>query len=415
MDERSVVTCFLRRGPDVLLVRRSDAVGTYPGRWGGVSGFLEGSPRESARREIAEETGLLGSIEPVDSADTLVVEDPSLGVRWRVHPFLFDCDFRDVDPDEEVADHEWVQPPTILERETVPRLWETYRAVAPTVETVREDRNHGSAYVSLRAMEVLRDRAAEASSRSGSYVDVAELARDLRSARPSMGVVANRVNRAMSEAESTPASVRDAAIEGCKRAVGSDTEAATAAADLLGERVLTLSRSGTVLEALRRADPEAVYVAESRPAREGVGVAEMLADDGVDVTLLVDAAIGHVLAEEGVDTVLVGADSVLADGAVVNKVGTRLTALAAAEATVDCYAVCAQDKVVPEMESEEAFESGPGGAVYDGAANVHLHNPTFETTPVEQFTGVVTEDGVCSGAELQAVANEHAELADWSE
>ena len=45
MDERSVVTCFLRHGTEMLLVRRSDAVSSYRGRWGGVSGYAEGTPR----------------------------------------------------------------------------------------------------------------------------------------------------------------------------------------------------------------------------------------------------------------------------------------------------------------------------------------------------------------------------------
>ncbi|ELK44964.1 translation initiation factor aIF-2B subunit alpha, partial [Haloferax sp. BAB-2207] len=39
-----VVTVFLRHDGRVLLTRRSDAVGTYQGRWAGVSGYVEGDP-----------------------------------------------------------------------------------------------------------------------------------------------------------------------------------------------------------------------------------------------------------------------------------------------------------------------------------------------------------------------------------
>ena len=49
MDERAVVTCFLRHGTEVLLVRRSDAVGFYQEQWGGVSGYAEGTPGATAR------------------------------------------------------------------------------------------------------------------------------------------------------------------------------------------------------------------------------------------------------------------------------------------------------------------------------------------------------------------------------
>jgi ribose 1,5-bisphosphate isomerase len=410
MEEKAVVTCFLRHGTEVLLVRRSGAVGSYRGRWGAVSGYAEGVPEEAARREIDEEVGLLDAVEFVRSADPLAVDDEGRGTRWLVHPFLFDCASTDVDPNEEIAAHEWVQPPEILARETVPRLWETYEAVAPTVETVAGDADHGSAYVALRALEVIRDAAAAAAATGEGADAVLEPAADLRAARPSMGVVRNRVNRVVAADDRDPAALRDRAASACERAVAVDAEAAAEAAARIGERVLTLSRSGTVLEALRRADPEAVYVAESRPAREGVGVAEELADDGVAVSLCVDAAVGHVLAEYDVDTVLVGADTVLADGAVVNKVGTRPAALSAADAGADCYAVCAQDKIVPETDAD--LESGPPGAVHDAAGAFDVLNPTFEATPADRFTGLITETGVLSPEGIAAVADEHAALAE---
>ena len=406
MDERIVVTCFLRHGTEVLLVRRSDAVGSYRERWGGVSGYAEGTPRGAARREIDEEVGLLDAVEFVRSADALEVEDEDRGTRWLVHPFLFDCSRTDVDPSEEIADHEWVQPPEMQNRQTVPRLWETYRAVAPTIGTVAADDDHGSAYLSVRALEVLRDAAADVE--AGGANDLGSLAADLRATRPSMGVVRNRVNRVVADADDTPAGVRERAAAVCRRAVEADDEAAAEAARTVGDRVLTLSRSGTVLAALRRADPEAVYVAESRPKREGVGVAEELAES-LDVSLFVDAAVGHVLAAEPVDTVLVGADSVLADGSVVNKVGTRPAALSAAEAGVDCYAVCATDKVVPT--TDVTLESGPAAEVHDCEA-VEVLDPTFEVTPSGPFDGLLTEEGVLAAADVTALADEHAALAE---
>lgn len=417
MDDRDVVSCVLRRGTEVLLLRRSDAVGTYRGLWGFVSGYAEGSPPEAARREIAEEVGLLEACSLVRSADPLEVEDDDLGVRWRVHPFCFECESTAVEPNEEVADREWVQPPAILDRETVPRLWETYRAVAPTPEAVRRDAEHGSAYVSLRALEVLRDAAADAAIASDGdggegYDDVAALARRLRDARPSMGVLATRIDRVMAAADPTPGSILERAVEACERAATADAEAAGRAADLLGSRVLTLSRSGTVLEALERAAPEAVFVAESRPAREGVGVAEALADEGLDVSLCVDAAMGHVVARESVDTVLVGADAVLADGTIVNKTGTRLAALAASAGDVDCLVACSRDKIVPG--TEPTLESGPPGAVYDGEAAVGVLNPTFEAVPPALVDGVVTEGGTLSTDDVSDVAAEHEELARWT-
>ncbi|WP_178915379.1 NUDIX domain-containing protein [Natronomonas gomsonensis] len=412
MDERSVVTCFLRHGTEILLVRRSDSVGTYAGRWGGVSGYAEGTPDDAARWEIDEETGLLESTTLVRSTDPVAVVDDDHGVRWLVHPYLFDCESTDVTPNEELADYEWVQPPAILDRETVPKLWETYAAVAPTVDSVAADTDHGAAYISVRALEALRDRAAVAAQNGDGYESVADVARRLRDARPSMGVVSNRINRVMATAGPSAAAVRDRAIEGCRSAVDADAGAAVEASDLLGDRVLTLSRSGTVLDTLLTATPEAVFVAESRPTREGVGVAERLADAGIDATLCVDAAIGDVVSRD-IDTVLVGADSVLADGTVVNKIGTRLAALAAVDADADCYAVCARDKIVPGTDVDTAV--GSSDAVYDGEADVSVYNPTFEATPGGLFTAAVTESGVLETTDIERVAAEHADLAAWDD
>jgi translation initiation factor 2B subunit (eIF-2B alpha/beta/delta family) len=296
----------------------------------------------------------------------------------------------------------------------VPRLWTSYDRVRPTAETVAGDTDHGSAYLSYRALECLRDEAALRAERRVER-PVRAVARALRDARPAMAVVENRVNRAMDRATDAedPAAVERAAGETLAEAVDAD-ERAAAWPDSLDapESALTLSRSGTVRAALESADPARVFVAESRPAREGVGVAESLAE-GREVTLHTDAAMGHVLATEAVDAVVVGADAVLADGSVVNKTGTRLAALAAAREGVALYVVCAADKVTPREEPH--LESGAPGAVYAGDAPLSVANPTFDVTPADLVTAVLTERGVVDVASIREVAAEHASLADWDD
>jgi translation initiation factor 2B subunit (eIF-2B alpha/beta/delta family) len=403
-----VVTCFLRHRTHVLLGRRSDAVGTYAGRWAGISGYVEGDPADAdadARRELREETG-------VDSATLVRAGDP-LDVRdgdrtWTVHPFLFEAAARDIDPNEEISAHEWVSPPAMRERETVPGLWDAYAAVAPTVETVATDDTHGSAWLSVRALEVLRDRAAVAETADA----VVAVARELRAARPSMAAVANRVNRVMAETDRTPAAIRDRAQDAAEAALDADDAAAARAAERCGASVVTLSRSGTVRAALREATPS-VLIGESRPAREGVDVAADLADDGLDVTLTTDAALSSELAARDPDAVLVGADAVLADGSLVNKVGTRGLAIAAAREGVPVYAVAAADKVRPDERF--AGETGADADLYDGSAPVTVANPIFDRTPADLVTGVITERGVLDAAAVEDVAAEHETHARWDE
>ncbi|HTW55557.1 MAG TPA: hypothetical protein VMG36_03820 [Thermoplasmata archaeon] len=95
-----------------------------------------------------------------------------------------------------------------------------------------------------------------------------------------------------------------------------------------GARVLTFSRSGTVADVLgglrgvRR--PLAVIALESRPGGEGRAMARDLRRRGVAARCLPDARADEAVAAS--DLLLLGADTVEDDGAVVHKVGTRALA-----------------------------------------------------------------------------------------
>ena len=53
LTRREVVTAFLRARGKILIVRRSRKVGTYQGRWSGISGYLEDpTPHAQVLREI---------------------------------------------------------------------------------------------------------------------------------------------------------------------------------------------------------------------------------------------------------------------------------------------------------------------------------------------------------------------------
>ncbi|OIB58146.1 NUDIX domain-containing protein [Natrialba sp. SSL1] len=456
-----VVTAFLRHGGEILLLRRSDAVGTYAGQWGGVSGFAEGDPDAQVRAEIREETGLSDAeIDLVRSGRSVSVTDPDLDREWTVHPYLFDADSRDVDLSEEHDALEWTSPTTICtgtaagnadadsDRQTVPALWTTYERVAPTVRSITADDEHGAAALSIRALEVLRDRAglvvseradsddgddadqhvdadadadADTDDADEEWAELTALAERLLEARPSMAVLRNRVNRAMATAtedldtEAVPdaRAVLESTLAGIERATAADDDAAATAADVIDGTVLTLSRSGTVVDALRTGAPSRVFVAESRPALEGVDVAEELAAGTVDcpVTLHTDAAAAHVLATESIDRVLVGADTIRHDGAVVNKTGTRALAVAAAHEDVPVTVVAATDKI--STREEVTLESAARDAVYDGEAAVDVLNPTFDITPADCVAEFATERGLLAPAEIEGIAENLRALESW--
>jgi len=424
MTDVAVVTVFLRHRGEVLLLRRSEDVGSYPGRWGTVAGHVEhDAPRASALDEIDEETGLAEQeVHLAREGPSFTVEDEDRGTRWTVHPFLFDADTREVTLNWETAEAEWTAPTALLRRDTVPELWTSYRRVAASTVAIAEDTSHGSAYLSLRALEVLRDRAGLLATRDvpdieDARVRLVETARRLLEARPSMAALANRIHRTMhaSPPDWTPASLETTAHEVLKRALDADAETARRAADAIaGERVLTLSRSGTVLAALRQADPApAVVVAESRPGREGIGVAEALADADLEVTVIPDAACATTLADDAIDRVLVGADTIRPSGAVVNKVGTRGLALAAAHEDVPFYAAAAADKIAVEPPSSR--EEADPRTVYEGPAPLAVSAPRFDETPPALVTGgILTDRGLQGPDGIAALADELAGLRDWT-
>ena len=131
LEEKHVVTCFLESDKEILILQRSEKVGTYQGRWAGVSGYMESSPDEQALTEIKEETGLdREDIELIRKGIPLEVVDERLGRRWIVHPYLLHVKDRNkIKIDWEHQEIKWINPRDIGKYETVPKLPETLERV----------------------------------------------------------------------------------------------------------------------------------------------------------------------------------------------------------------------------------------------------------------------------------------------
>ena len=473
-DEGShVVTTFVRNRGAVLLVRRRPDAVRFPGVWDALSGGIEDDAGDGTDSDTTDDADgpTTDDADGPTTDDTaracaLISEETSLGDDERQvvrsgrpvegvsangdtlvhHPVLVETTTRDVD----VGGREtvWTTPAALAvdDRETVPSLWDAYERVAPSVRSVAADDDHGAAALSVDALEVLslraallcRERDGASVDRSTEWDELADLARRLREARPSMAVLRNRINRAMTAAASpegwtlafeTPEfgvgatdhrredtaekdarAVVEATLEAIDRATSADEAAAAAARDRLRGQVLTVSRSGTVLQALMDASLDRIFVAESRPGREGVDVATELAAHG-PVTLVPDAATAHVLATESIDAVVVGADTVFPDGRVVNKVGTRATAIAASDADVPVCVVTAGEKVSTERDLTLERECRSGSV--DVAPTVDVVSPTFDVTPPRFVTELITEYGAIEPAAVSPIAETISAWEDW--
>ena len=138
LRQTHVVSCFLLRTdmdqPRLLIVQRSQHVGSYNARWAGISGFLETgvTPDEQAYTEIREETGLQGEqIRMLKQGRVIEYEDPSIGRHWYIHPFLFEVLTPDaIALDWEATNMRWIVPSEIQALQTVPKLDEAYKSAA---------------------------------------------------------------------------------------------------------------------------------------------------------------------------------------------------------------------------------------------------------------------------------------------
>lgn len=138
MQHADVVTCFVLRhaaaGRDeLLLVRRSQRVGTYHGRWAGVSGFADAPPDEQAYVELSEEASLeREDVTLLRKGAPLTFVDAQIDREWTVHPYLFlVADPAKIQTDWEATESRWIAPQDLGQYETVPMLKEAFQRVYP--------------------------------------------------------------------------------------------------------------------------------------------------------------------------------------------------------------------------------------------------------------------------------------------
>jgi len=131
LQEKQVVTSFLESDGEILILRRSKQVGSYRGRWAGVSGYIETNADEQALVEIEEETSLCREdLKLIKRGKPLPIKDEKLGVKWVVHPYLFHIkDPGKIKIDWEHKEMKWIEQKDIDNYETVPMLKETLERV----------------------------------------------------------------------------------------------------------------------------------------------------------------------------------------------------------------------------------------------------------------------------------------------
>lgn len=127
MKRKNIVTSFLFKDGKVLLLKRSDKVGSFRGKWAGISGFIEDeSSLEAALREIKEETDVDSKyLELLKIGTPFDIEDKINDTIWSINPFLFLYNGSKIKIDWEHDTFTWASPSEIDRYDTVTNLKET--------------------------------------------------------------------------------------------------------------------------------------------------------------------------------------------------------------------------------------------------------------------------------------------------
>jgi eIF-2B alpha/beta/delta-like uncharacterized protein len=286
-----------------------------------------------------------------------------------------------------------------------------------------EDMKVKGAYLITRvALEALALCAQERSVEGQPLRDTLVAAADrLRAAQPSMASVANACTYVLHPllqadgADLTADQVHDLIGERSQAFLDANDHAQQQVIDVGaeivrdGDVVFMHSYPGTLLGMFRRAREQgkqfSVIATESRPYCEGRVMVSELLKLGVPCTLVIDAAIGSYVGRANKS--LVGSDSFLPNGAVVNKIGTQLLALACQVYGVPLYAAGSVLKLSiaalhgGQVKMLERPDDG-GIAPKDVADHqlLRVENRIFDTTPVRYFEALITDQGVLPPAAI---------------
>lgn len=188
-----------------------------------------------------------------------------------------------------------------------------------------------------------------------------------------------------------------------------------------GSTVMTHCNSSAALSVIKHAFDEGkdirVIATESRPRHQGYLTTRELADYGIEVTLVVDSAVRYFMKE--VDVVVVGADTVTVNGALINKIGTSQIAIAAKEARVPFMVAAETYKFSPKTLLGElvVIEERDAKEVVDGEflnhPNVRVRNPAFDVTPRDYIDLIITEMGAIPPEMAYIVIRDHLGYAEF--
>ena len=160
---------------------------------------------------------------------------------------------------------------------------------------------------------------------------------------------------------------------------------------------------GVIRSAIETGKRISVIADETRPFLQGARLtAWEMVQEAIPVTLITDNMAGYLMSRGEIDAVIVGTDRVAANGDVANKIGTYMVAVLAKRHNIPFYVACPLSTIDMNCPNgsfipieERAPEEVTGFRDHQWAAKgVKVFNPSFDITPAELVTALITEKAV---------------------
>jgi len=157
-----------------------------------------------------------------------------------------------------------------------------------------------------------------------------------------------------------------------------------------------------------------VFAGETRPLLQGARLTVWeLIRYGIPYTLIADTMTGHFLSKGKIDCVIVGADRIVANGDVANKIGTYNLAVLAMENGVPFYVAAPTSTIDLSISSGEAIpieERSPEEVTHIKGIPIapqgsHVANPAFDVTPHRYISAIITECGITYEPYIERLAD----------
>jgi predicted aconitase with swiveling domain/8-oxo-dGTP pyrophosphatase MutT (NUDIX family) len=122
--KKRVATVYLLHKGNLLLLKRSTDMTTYPGQYGGISGYIERgeTPEQTGKRETEEECGIKDAMVKAIGKDIYVRYG---GLLFEITPMLMVTSRADVKLNHENSEYSWINPKSLGDYQTVPKFKET--------------------------------------------------------------------------------------------------------------------------------------------------------------------------------------------------------------------------------------------------------------------------------------------------